>query len=125
MLLGFIIYPAIITIPFYFSYYQLNFFLAYYESFSGFLGYGFSIFKDPGSLNDSFLLWRSGSQWLGGFYYLFIIITILSSLKINFLPTKYISDQVNSLNFENKFLDNFYIAMFYYLSCNYHNPFLL
>ncbi len=47
MLLGFIIYPAIITIPYYFSYYQLNFFLAYYESFSGFLGYGFSIFKYP------------------------------------------------------------------------------
>jgi trk system potassium uptake protein len=115
MLLGFIIYPAIITIPYYFSYYQLNFFLAYYESFSGFLGYGFSIFKDPGSLNDSFLLWRSGSQWLGGFYYLFITITILSSLKINFLPTKYISDQVNSLNFENKFLDNFYNILYSYI----------
>ncbi|KFX72122.1 MAG: hypothetical protein FF85_02865 [alpha proteobacterium QL1] len=114
-LLGFIAYPLIITIPYYLSYYQLNFYLAYYESFSGFLGYGFSIFKDPASLNDSLLLWRSGSQWVGGFYYLFIIISVLSSLKINFLPTKYISNQVNSLNFENRFLDNFYNILYAYI----------
>lgn len=114
-LLGFIAYPLIITIPYYLSYYQLNFYLAYYESSSGFLGYGFSIFKDPALLNDPLLLWRSGSQWVGGFYYLFIIISVLSSLKINFLPTKYISNQVNSLNFENRFLDNFYNILYAYI----------
>lgn len=116
ILLGFIAYPLIITIPYYLSYYQLNFYLSYYESFSGFLGYGFSIFNNPAFLNDSLLLWRSGSQWLGGFYYLFITISILSSLKINFLPTKYISNQVNSLNFENKFLDNFYNILYSYIA---------
>ena len=110
--IGWLLYPLVIGIPYYFSYYQLNFFLSYYEAVSGFLGFGLSVFNRPEILNDSLLLWRSGSQWIGGFYYLFTIFAILSTLDINFIPSRYISTASNSLNFENKFVKNF-LNIFY------------
>jgi len=105
--LGWIIYPIIIAIPFYISAYQIDLFQAYYESFSGFSGYGLSVFKNPEFVNEPLLLWRSGSQWIGGFYFLFTIVSILSTRDFNFIPSSYISNDTNSLNFEIKFIKNF------------------
>ncbi len=99
VLVGWIIIPIFISIPYFFSYYNLGWFEAYYESFSGFLSFGFSVFDAPHLIDKPLLLWRSLSQWLGGFYFLFSIISILSTTEINFIPHKYISISENSLKF--------------------------
>ena len=113
--LGWLIYPIIIAIPFYTSPYQVNLFQAYFESFSGFVGYGLSIFPNPEFVNEPLLLWRSGSQWIGGFYFLFTIISVLSTKDFNFIPSSYISNATNSLNFETKFIENFLNLFYCYL----------
>ena len=115
IVLGWILLPVFISLPYYFSYYQLDYFSSYYEAASGFLGFGISIFNNPGILNEPLLLWRSCSQWLGGFFYLFTVVSILSSTDINFIPNKYISLNDNSLNFENKFINNFKNIFYCYL----------
>jgi len=113
--LGWLIYPIIIAIPFYISAYKVDLFQAYYESFSGFAGYGFSIFTNPEFINEPLLLWRSGSQWIGGFYFLFTITSVLSTKDFNFVPSNYISNSINSLNFETKFTENFLNLFYCYL----------
>jgi trk system potassium uptake protein TrkH len=113
--LGWLIFPIIIAIPFYTSPYQVDLFQAYFESFSGFSGYGLSIFTNPEFINEPLLLWRSGSQWIGGFYFLFTIISILSTKDFNFIPSSYISSSINSLNFETKFMENFLNLLYGYL----------
>ena len=113
--LGWMVYPAIIAIPFYISAYNIDLFQAYYESFSGFVGYGLSIFANPEFVNEPLLLWRSGSQWIGGFYFLFTIISVLSTKDFNFIPSSYISNSTNSLNFETKFIENFLNLFYCYL----------
>jgi len=115
ILIGWLVLPIFISIPYFLSYYNLDLFSSYYESVSGFLSFGFSIFISPDQLDKSLLLWRSLSQWLGGFYYLFTIVAILSTTDINFIPHKYISASDNSLNFENKFLKNFINIFYCYL----------
>lgn len=115
IVLGWIFLPVFISLPYYFSYYQLDYFSSYYEAASGFLGFGISIFNNPEILNEPLLLWRSSSQWLGGFFYLFTVVSILSSTDINFIPNKYISLNDNSLNFENKFINNFKNIFYCYL----------
>ena len=112
---GWLVYPVIIAIPFYISAYQVDLFQAYYESFSGFLGYGLSVFVNPEFINEPLLLWRSGSQWIGGFYFLFTIISVLSTKDFNFIPSSYISNSINSLNFETKFSENFLNLLYCYL----------
>ena len=112
---GWLVYPVIIAIPFYISAYQVDLFQAYYESFSGFLGYGLSVFANPEFINEPLLLWRSGSQWIGGFYFLFTIISVLSTKDFNFIPSSYISNSINSLNFETKFSENFLNLLYCYL----------
>ena len=114
VLIGWIVIPIFISIPYFFSNYNLGWFESYYESFSGFLSFGFSIFDAPHLIDKLLLLWRSLSQWLGGFYFLFSIISILSTTEINFVPHKYISINENSLNFENKFLKNFFNIFYCY-----------
>ena len=111
---GWLIFPIILAIPYYTSGYHIDLFKAYFESMSGFSGYGFSIFNNPNGIDDSLLLWRSGTQWVGGFYYLFTIISILSTSDINFVPSSYISRNKYSTNFENKFVQNFFNIFYCY-----------
>ena len=111
---GWLIFPIILAIPYYTSGYHIDLFKAYFESMSGFSGYGFSIFNNPNGIDDSLLLWRSGTQWVGGFYYLFTIISILSKTDINFVPSSYISRNKYSTNFENKFVQNFFNIFYCY-----------
>jgi trk system potassium uptake protein TrkH len=111
---GWLIFPIILAIPYYISGYHIDLFKAYFESMSGFSGYGFSIFNNPNGIDDSLLLWRSGTQWVGGFYYLFTIISILSKTDINFVPSSYISRNKYSTSFENKFVQNFFNIFYCY-----------
>ena len=81
---GFFYFPVLISIPYFFGIYELSFIESYFESISGFTTTGFSIFNSPSNIDESLLIWRSSSQWLGGLYFLFslFLLTDSSNLKI-------------------------------------------
>ena len=66
ILLGYFLLPLIIAIPFYFSIYNLTFVNSYFEAISGFTSTGFTIFDNINHIDQSLILWRSASQWVGG-----------------------------------------------------------
>ena len=77
VLLGYFLFPLLISIPFYFSIYNISFLNSYFEAVSGFTSTGFSIFNNIKYIDESLILWRSSSQWIGGFYFLFSIIYLI------------------------------------------------
>ena len=83
VILGYIFLPFFISIPYYLSIYNITFVNAYFEAVSGFTSTGFSIFENIKHLDESLILWRSTSQWIGGLYFLFSIILIIEIFDIN------------------------------------------
>jgi trk system potassium uptake protein len=77
VLLGYILLPIILTIPFYFSIYNLTFLNSFFETVSGFTSTGFTIFENIKHIDQSLILWRSSIQWIGGLYFLFSIIFLI------------------------------------------------
>ncbi len=77
VLLGYILIPLILCIPFYLSIYNLSFLNAFFESVSGFTSTGFSIFDNIKHIDEGLILWRSSIQWIGGLYFLFSIIFLI------------------------------------------------
>ena len=77
VIFGYFILPIIISVPFYFSIYNISFLDSYFESISGFTSTGFSVFDNVKHLDESLILWRSSSQWVGGLYFLFSIILLI------------------------------------------------
>jgi len=77
VLFGYFLLPLIIVIPFYFSIYNLTFVNSYFEAISGFTSTGFTIFDNINHIDQSLILWRSASQWVGGLYFLFSIILLI------------------------------------------------
>ena len=75
--LGYILLPLVLSIPFYFSIYNLSFLNAIFESVSGFTSTGFTIFDNIKHIDQSLIIWRSSSQWIGGLYFLFSIIFLI------------------------------------------------
>ena len=69
--------PLILSVPFYFSIYNLTFLNALFESVSGFTSTGFSIFTNIKQIDQSLIMWRSTIQWIGGLYFLFSIIFLI------------------------------------------------
>jgi trk system potassium uptake protein len=84
ILLGYILLPLVISIPFYFSIYNLTFVNAFFESISGFTSTGFTIFDNINHIDQSLILWRSASQWIGGLYFLFSIILLIDIFDHSF-----------------------------------------
>ena len=80
---GYFILPLIISIPFYFSIYNISFLDSYFEAISGFTSTGFTIFYNIKHLDESLILWRSSSQWIGGLYFLFSIILLIDIFDNN------------------------------------------
>ena len=80
---GYLILPIIISLPFYLSIYNISFLDAYFESISGFTSTGFTIFSNIKHLDESLILWRSSSQWIGGLYFLFSIILLIDIFDTN------------------------------------------
>ncbi len=74
---GYILIPVVLSIPFYFSIYNLTFLNSYFESISGFTSTGFTIFENIKHIDQSLILWRSSTQWIGGLYFLFSIIYLI------------------------------------------------
>ena len=86
ILLSFILIPVLISIPYYLSIYNITFLDAYFESISGFTTTGFSIIYDIQNIDEALILWRSSSQWMGGFLFLFVIIGTVGSKQTKIKP---------------------------------------
>ncbi len=84
ILLGYFLLPFIISIPFYFSIYNLTFVNSYFEAISGFTSTGFTIFENIKHIDQGLILWRSSSQWIGGLYFLFSIILLIDIFDNSF-----------------------------------------
>ena len=84
ILLGYFILPLIIALPFYLSIYNLTFINSYFEAISGFTSTGFTIFDNINHIDQSLILWRSSSQWVGGLYFLFSIILLIDIFDHSF-----------------------------------------
>ena len=93
VLVGYIILPGIICIPYYFSLDNINLLDCYFEAISGFTSTGFTIFNDLDKLDQTLILWRSSSQWIGGLYFLFSILLLIDLFDENLKRslTNYIS----------------------------------
>ena len=80
---GYFLLPLILSIPFYFSIYNISFLDSYFETISGFTSTGFTIFENIKHLDQSLILWRSSTQWIGGLYFLFSIILLIDIFDNN------------------------------------------
>jgi trk system potassium uptake protein TrkH len=87
IIFGYFLLPLIISIPFYFSNYNLTFIDSYFESISGFTSTGFTIFDNIKHIDQGLILWRSTSQWVGGLYFLFSIILLIDIFDHSFKKT--------------------------------------
>ena len=84
ILVGYFLLPLLISIPFYFSIYNLTFINSYFEAISGFTSTGFTTFDNIKYVDPSLILWRSSSQWIGGLYFLFSIILLIDIFDYSF-----------------------------------------
>ena len=87
LLLIFLVYFLIsifISIPFYLSNYDISFIDSYFEAISGLTCTGFTVTKYITTFDNPLILWRSSSQWIGGFYFLIFLVLIFSNKQINF-----------------------------------------
>ena len=83
IIIGYLIIPLVISIPYFLSIYNISFLDCYFESISGFTSTGFTIFSNIKHLDQSLILWRSTSQWIGGLYFLFSIILLIDIFDKN------------------------------------------
>ena len=109
---GFLFFPLLISIPYYFSIYNLTFINSYFESISGFTSTGFTIFNDIKILDESIILWRSTSQWLGGLHFLFSLILVIDvfDIKLKNIISSFIS--INVYEIKKQFLKIFILYSF-------------
>jgi trk system potassium uptake protein TrkH len=84
IIFGYFLLPLILSIPFYFSIYNLTFVNSYFEAVSGFTSTGFTIFENIKHIDQGLILWRSSSQWVGGLYFLFSIILLIDIFDNSF-----------------------------------------
>ena len=93
VLFGYLLFPLIISIPFYFSINNISFLNSYFEAVSGFTSTGFTVFENIKQIDTSLILWRSTSQWIGGLYFLFSLLLLIDIFDENLKKsiTNYIS----------------------------------
>ena len=93
VLTGYVILPFAISIPYFLSIDNLGFINCYFEAISGFTSTGFTIFNELDQLDQTLILWRSSSQWIGGLYFLFSILLLIDLFDENLKRslTNYIS----------------------------------
>ena len=112
VLIGYIILPVVIAIPYYLNLNNIGLINCYFEAISGFTSTGFTIFNDLKQLDQTLILWRSSSQWIGGLYFLFSILLLIDVFDENLKRslTNYIS-----LNSSEIFKQVFKIIIIYLL----------
>ena len=96
---GFFLLPIFISLPYFFSIYNISFFDAYFEAVSGFTSTGFTIFENIKHLDESLIIWRSSTQWIGGLYFLFSIILLIDIFDENLKKTLTNFLTINSTEF--------------------------
>ena len=111
IIFGFLFFPFLISIPYYLSIYNLSFLDCYFESISGFTSTGFTIFNDIKYIDESIIIWRSTSQWLGGLFFLFSLILLIdvSSFKSKNFLTSFVS--INIAEIKKQFFKIFVIYL--------------
>jgi len=82
VIIGFFYFPLLISIPYYLSIYDISFINSYFEAISGFTSTGFTMLENTKEIDEPLLIWRSGSQWLGGLYFLCSLFLLAESPKI-------------------------------------------
>ena len=83
VILGYITIPIVISIPYFLSIYNISFLDSYFEAISGFTSTGFTTFDNLKKYDESIILWRASSQWVGGLYFLFCIILLIDIFDNN------------------------------------------
>ena len=84
LILIFLVYlfvSLLISIPYYFSNYQISFIDSFFESVSGLTTTGFTVFYNVKFLDPTLIIWRSSSHWIGGLFFLIFLILIFSNFK--------------------------------------------
>ena len=82
---GYFILPLFLSIPYFLSIYNISFIDCFFESISGFTSTGFTIFDNIKHIDQSLILWRSSTQWIGGLYFLFSIILLIDVFDNHFV----------------------------------------
>ena len=98
IVLGYFLLPLLISIPFFFSIYNLTFINSYFEAISGFTSTGFTVFENIKNIDQSLILWRASSQWVGGLYFLYSIILLIDIFDNSFKKSLTIFMVLNILN---------------------------
>ena len=101
IILIYLLSSFLISIPIYFSIYQITFINSIFESISGLTGTGFSVFKNIKYLDPTLVIWRSSSQWLGGLYFLIFLVLFFSNTQFQYKLNNLVFSSDKSLNPEN------------------------
>ena len=120
VLLGYILVPLVLCIPFYLSIYNLTFLNSIFESVSGFTSFGATIFTNKiNTLDSPILLWRSSTQVVGSIFFIITIILVFGNRAINIYPLKFITRKKDSvyfsINFKNVFNNTVYAYVIVFL----------
>ena len=105
IILVYVLTSFFIAVPFYLSNYQVTFLNSLFEAISGVTGTGFSIFDNIKYLDPTLILWRSSSQWIGGFYFLIFLVLIFSNKQFNYKMNELSYSGDGSINSENNIKD--------------------
>ena len=106
----------LILIPYYLGDYGISFIDSYFESISGLTATGFTTFEHMKILDSPIILWRSSSQWIGGFYFLIFLILIFSNKQINFKMIDLSFNLEKKINFSSNLISVTSRIFFIYLS---------
>ncbi len=101
LILIFIVYifiSLLISIPYYFSNYQISFIDSLFEAISGLTTTGFTIFYNVKFLDPTLLIWRSSSHWIGGLFFLIFLILIFSNFKNEYKLTNLVYNPDKATN---------------------------
>jgi len=118
--LGYVLIPIILSIPFYFSIYNLTFLNSFFEAISGFTSTGFTVFENIKHIDQGLILWRASTQWIGGLYFLFSIIFLIDIYDESFKKTltNYISFSSSEIL---KQVIKIFFFIFFFNAINFYN----
>ena len=77
-----IVASAMGSLPFLLSHSVSNFTDAFFEAMAGFTTTGATVCNNINTLPHGILIWRSFSQWLGGFGFIILVIMVVPSLRL-------------------------------------------
>ncbi len=100
IVLTYFLISVFISIPYFFSNYNINLINSLFESFSGITGTGFSIFNNIKYIDPTLIIWRSSSQWIGGLYFLLFLFIFFSNSNFNFKLINLVNTSNGNLNSE-------------------------